>query len=292
MRELGSGVIATTIGLGSWHGSPAPMARPHRHNEIEMNFLENGSMTYLHGGVQITVPAQRFALFWASVPHQLIVTDDSPRCHWVTLPLAWFLQWKLPGQLTRQIMDGKIVIESDAGRAPQDLGLMKQWQADMKTTEAERRDTFLLELEARLRRLALSTTTPAAPVAQANDKKSMAALTRGGLGKVEEMAQFIAVNHGRHLRVAEIAEAVNLHPNYAMSLFRKTFGISLVDYTTQHRISHAQRLLVTTDAKILDIALESGFGSLSRFYASFSAACGQSPKEYRESLKVGREAKA
>ena len=119
----------------------------------------------------------------------------------------------------------------------------------------------------------------------------MAALTRGGLEKVEEMAQFIAVNHGRHLRVAEIAEAVNLHPNYAMSLFRKTFGISLVDYTTQHRISHAQRLLVTTDAKILDIALESGFGSLSRFYASFSAACGQSPKEYRESLKVGREAK-
>jgi AraC-like DNA-binding protein len=282
MRERSSDVVATIIGLRSWVGFPGLMERAHRHNEIEINFVENGSMTYLHAGTQIVVPALRLALFWASVPHQLIAIDDSTRCHWVTLPLAWFLQWKLPGPLTRQIMDGKIVIETDADRSTGDRALMTQWQTDTKSTNTELRDTFLLELQARLRRLSLS--NPASATSP-RDKKSSTSLTRGGLGKVEEMAQFIAVNHGRELRVSEIAEAVNLHPNYAMSLFRKTFGISLVDYTTQHRISHAQRLLVTTDAKILDIALESGFGSLSRFYAAFSKACGQSPKEYRESLR-------
>jgi AraC-like DNA-binding protein len=41
--------------------------------------------------------------------------------------------------------------------------------------------------------------------------------------------------------------------------------VRLVEYTNQHRVSHARRLLVTTNEKILTIALESGFRSLSRF---------------------------
>jgi transcriptional regulator GlxA family with amidase domain len=43
----------------------------------------------------------------------------------------------------------------------------------------------------------------------------------------------------------------------------------------QHRLFHARRLLATTDRKLLDIAMEreSGFGSASRFYESFTRAC-------------------
>ncbi|MCU0718670.1 MAG: helix-turn-helix domain-containing protein [Pirellula sp.] len=53
-------------------------------------------------------------------------------------------------------------------------------------------------------------------------------------------------------------------------------------FVVQHRLSHAQRLLVTTEDSILNIATESGFQSLSRFNEAFKEACGCSPREYRK----------
>ncbi|QDT10828.1 hypothetical protein [Planctomycetes bacterium K23_9] len=38
-----------------------------------------------------------------------------------------------------------------------------------------------------------------------------------------------------------------------MSLFRKTFGTPMTTFIIQHRISHAQQLLVTTDDNTLNI---------------------------------------
>jgi transcriptional regulator GlxA family with amidase domain len=42
---------------------------------------------------------------------------------------------------------------------------------------------------------------------------------------------------------------------------------TITTFIMQHRISHAQRLLITTIDSILDVALSAGFQSLSRFNA-------------------------
>lgn len=101
------------------------------------------------------------------------------------------------------------------------------------------------------------------------------------LTHVERMASYIAQHYTEQVRVEQIAQAVGLHPNYAMALFKKALGISMVECLTQHRIAHAQRLLATTDMKIIDVAVNSGFASVSRFYDAFERICGCSPKEYR-----------
>jgi AraC-like DNA-binding protein len=38
--------------------------------------------------------------------------------------------------------------------------------------------------------------------------------------------------------------------------------------------------------KIIDVALESGYQSASRFYAAFKEICGVSPQEYRKSVEL------
>jgi len=54
------------------------------------------------------------------------------------------------------------------------------------------------------------------------------------------------------------------------------------EYLTRLRVSHAQRLLITTDLKVLDIAMESGFASVAPFYAAFAAHTpGLRPLDYR-----------
>ncbi len=57
-----------------------------------------------------------------------------------------------------------------------------------------------------------------------------------------------------------------------------------MEHLTFHRIAHAQRLLATTDAKVIDVANESGFPSLSRFYAAFRSVCGQTPNAFRQQV--------
>ena len=85
-----------------------------------------------------------------------------------------------------------------------------------------------------------------------------------------------------------IAEANGVNPNYAMNLFRQTFGTTMSHFITEHRIAHAQRLLVTSDETILKVAFAAGFQSLSRFNEAFKAACGCSPRDYRKAHHAER----
>jgi len=72
------------------------MRRPDHHNEVELNFLESGSVTYLLGGNKTTVAAGKLSVFWAAIPHQVIDFGDETAYYVATIPLQCFLQWRLP----------------------------------------------------------------------------------------------------------------------------------------------------------------------------------------------------
>jgi len=76
------------------------------------------------------------------------------------------------------------------------------------------------------------------------------------------------------------------HPDYAATLFKKTFGTTLNRFLVDHRIQHAQRMLVTSDENILQIAFDSGFNSLSRFNAAFKDLCGATPRGFRKTHRL------
>lgn len=277
---------SVTLGLTGWRGRPHLMGRPHRHNEVELNFVERGAITYLFGGTPLTLTAGRLTLFWAAAPHRIVDLAPTTTLCWLTIPLAVFLHWRLPAALTDRVLYGRPVAEA-SGEATQpalDEVLVRRWLDDVRDAGdegAERRRIALLEVEARLRRMALSL------AAEAADAPDITAPVAGGTHtKAEGMAHFIAAHHARELSVADVARAVGLHPNYAMSVFRQAFGMSVVAYLTHYRIADAQRLLATTDLSVLDVAMESGFGSLSRFYAAFRALCGQTPRAYRATLRA------
>jgi AraC-like DNA-binding protein len=67
-----------------------------------------------------------------------------------------------------------------------------------------------------------------------------------------------------------------------MNIFRKAFGTTMVDFLLQHRLSHAQHLLLTTDASVIEVAGSAGFQSLSRFNEAFKRASGCAPRDYRK----------
>jgi AraC-like DNA-binding protein len=99
------------------------------------------------------------------------------------------------------------------------------------------------------------------------------------------MLNFVVQNYLNVTTLSDIAEIGNMTPNSAVRAFRRTIGVPPGYFLNQCRISHAQRLLTETDAKVTDIALEAGFSSLSRFYATFQKLVGVSPGRYRTSWR-------
>lgn len=279
------------FGLASRRDEPGVFDRFHRHNEIELVWLERGSVTYLFSAGRVVVPAGRWAVFWGAMPHQIVAVEAGTIEHWLTVPLAWFLEWRLPAGLVDRLMAGAVVTPTDSapmGSAGDGLRQIEQWHADLRSADQERRTVVLLEAESLLRRLALGL----GELANAGEGSVTRALSPGmaaggglsaaGMRHVEVMAQYIARHYTAPMKVAAIAAAAGLHAEYATTIFRQACGRSLMQYVTEHRISHAQRLLATTDRKVLDIALASGFRTASRFYAAFEAGCGCAPKEYRK----------
>ena len=323
-------IDTASMGLATNWFRPALMQRPHRHNEVEINFLEAGSMTYLFGGTRVHIIAGQLALFWATIPHQVVQVEDTAILHWLTIPFATFLRWQLPDILTQRVIRGNFISGTTLSASQSYQQQFRQWYNDLQQPTPELRKIVALEVEACLWRLSLSSTPSPAPAVEIpveapiyreqagfsristpqlpprlptssteeanrvstnpapNERNGQPEDTASSseLSPVERMASFIADHYTEPLPIARIAREVHLHPNYAMSLFRNNYAISIVDYITQYRIAHAQRLLVTTELNVSQIAIESGFGSVSRFYTAFKAACEQSPGEYRASLSL------
>jgi AraC-like DNA-binding protein len=261
---------------------PRQMPRPDRHDEIEVNFLDRGTLTYLIGGERVVVHPRRVTVFWAAVPHQIVAVDRATFYYVVTVPFGWVLQWGLPEQLMTALTQGQIVVDSNADRAKLDQRLFEQWHEDVELAPEANRQIVVLELRARLLRLANSVMDSRPPLKAVAEATSPRLQTN--LEKAETMACFVARNYTSRIQIKDIAECVALHPDYAATLFRKTFGTTLNALMTRHRVAHAQRKLVTSDDRIVNIAQDSGFDSLSRFNRAFKQLAGTTPRDYRKTL--------
>ncbi len=248
------------------------MPRPDRHNEIELNLLMSGAITYLLGGRRTTVEAGKLGIFWAAIPHQIVDFDGEYPYFVLTFPLSEFLRAGLDRRLINRILQGELLIDS-ALDVFEEIAF-RRWVQDLASKTPTLARAAQLEIRARLLRLSQriadgpAETTP--PI----------------LNRADQLACYIALNYQLPLTSQSIADANQLHPNYAMNLFRSTFGTTMSAFIVQHRISHAQRLLVTTDDAILNISLESGFQSLSRFNEAFKEICGCSPRDYRKAHRM------
>ncbi|MBC8101041.1 MAG: helix-turn-helix domain-containing protein [Cytophagales bacterium] len=293
-----------TLGLAAWTGQSHGMASAHRHLDLEINFVLSGTMRYLVGGRLVDRPPHRLCLLWGGVPHQMIRSRQTPEVIWVTVPLAGILRWGLPDHLIRPLLAAGFL--ADPAPRSGDLDLLNQWLSDLpgrgerqaSGSEADPAGGIvLLEIEARLRRFAQSLSHPlAAPLGTDLGAAETGRTPEGsggsatahhdrGLAAVEAMAQYLSRHFRDDIGVADIARSAHLHPNYAMTLFRRHTGMTLTRYLTLQRVAHAQRLLATTDDPIQEIAFGSGFQSISRFYEAFRQQTGNSPYRFRLHLQ-------
>lgn len=260
-----------TFGFAVWPSRVSPQHnRPHRHNEIELNYVQQGTITYLYAGSEVTIGERESAVFWGAVPHQLIHHEPVTTIDIATIPLENVLQWELPQDFLLTLLAGVLVRVSEQYLQPYGAAMYHQWHRDMLAGDLH---IALMEVKAFLHRCARS--------------EHMVAVDAPGRApdKARQMAHFISQHFQQPLNVSDVAETVSLHPHYAMQVFKQVFEMTIIDYLTQQRIAYVQQRLLTTDEKIIEIAYDAGFQTVSHFYTAFRQWCGQAPGKYRAALR-------
>lgn len=272
-----------SVAAFSFQITSAYMPAFHQHNDLELGFLDcDKPLPFTAGQQKLLLPVRRFFLFWSLVPHRNHAKAEKANIRgWsVNIPFSDFLGWRLSENLKREILQGKVVVDPETGNGPRDKENFMRWAADTDSSDPDARRSMLLEIEARLCRLSMALRKAEAASGRASPSNTSTDLDRFGI-----MVQHVTNNYRGPLQVTDIAAAAGIHPKYAMRLFRQICGITLLQYLTQHRVWHAQRLLASSTLTLDQIARESGFGSLSRFHDVFKRYCGASPGEYRISAR-------
>ena len=267
----------TPYGLTCEVWRPNVMRRPDRHNEIEINYLPGGSITYLIHDRKIHVAKGGLVIFWALLPHQIVEYNGDSPYFVVTIPFTLISQWNMPKPFLDILFKGQVQLFETVQNTQKTKDMFQQWALDLDGNKDYLNEVCTLEIQAYLKRLMQQ---------QPRINASKLKMEMPTMNLVEKMAIFIAQNFTNPIKVTDVAFAVGIHPDYANSIFKQTFDESLSRYLIQQRVLYAQRKLSISIDPITSIAYEAGFNSISRFNASFRKFVGKTPRAYRKMFQT------
>lgn len=256
---------------------PGIMNTAHWHAQIEVNYVFNGFVEYEMPDGQLRLDQGALAVFWGGMPHRVCDTGDYTFFHAIHLPLYHFFRLRLGEAIQHRLMAGAAFVTRTP--QPDDDAAFARRAEGLRSSQAARVRHSIDELLLRIERMEFE-----APELLGRDlARPCEARSPGqpGFQCIRKICEFIAANFREDIHSSDVALSADIHPKYAMSVFKKSTGMSLGEYITLLRLSYAQSLLVEEDASILQIAMDSGFGSLSAFNKCFRKKAGMTPSEFK-----------
>lgn len=99
--------------------------------------------------------------------------------------------------------------------------------------------------------------------------------------KLNKVVEFVDTNYMHNITLDEAAAYSGFCKFHFSRLFKEYMGCTFYDYLTNQRIKVTEMLLTHNELSITDIALLSGFSSISTFNRIFKQKKGCTPGEYR-----------
>ena len=192
------------------------------------------------------------------------------------IPLTQFFQWQLPDEFRRDLLSGKMIVESEDSVIKSYM--IDRWHSDYQKNLPAFKQLIEHELAVSFQRIGLTGWSDLEGGQYAPDASQ---ISSKGIRHISGMLSYMSENYHLPIKVQNIAEYVGLNRNYAANLFSSIMHTTLKHYLQCLRVHRAQALLLETDRQIADIAFECGFTALSSFYDAFKEHCAVTPKQFR-----------
>jgi len=119
-------------------------------------------------------------------------------------------------------------------------------------------------------------------VALAADHESEHTAALNAEERVTRAVRAIERRTDANLSLAALAQQSGLSPYHFLRTFERLTGVTPHQYVLRARLRAAAMRLATEAGRVIDVALDSGFGDVSNFNRAFRTEFGVSPRAYRQ----------
>lgn len=247
--------------------NPAPARFPHFHDAIELvwfdqvagQLVSEDGIFELAAGTLVFVPSMR--------QHDFAIGCG---------PQHWMVAHIDPSMLAAasesgiRCADRCVIVRFDTDRRAR-MSMLFSWLAELAVDEAVHRpaigmivNLLLIEISGQSKAIASQPATTFTP-----------------LDRLRPALEFIARDPAAAISLGQAATLCHLSDSYFSRRFKAIFGINFSDYLRSYRLRIAARRLLTSGARIADIAYETGFATPAHFTAAFRERYGVAPRSYR-----------
>lgn len=116
-------------------------------------------------------------------------------------------------------------------------------------------------------------------------RKTLDSASSGEDERLEILRRYIDENISRELPQDKLTRIALLGKSKLKESFKKRYDMTITEYIQRRRIALAERLMLSTELDISEIAASVGYRSHSRFSALFKRYKGMTPLEFREIVR-------
>ncbi len=99
--------------------------------------------------------------------------------------------------------------------------------------------------------------------------------------RLKKLFKYVQNHYHEPIHVSDMADLCNMNYSYFSRYFKKLTGKTFVEYVNYIRLTEAEKLLLTTNLNVTQIAFSTGFSSASYFIKIFKKHRGLSPNKMR-----------
>lgn len=107
--------------------------------------------------------------------------------------------------------------------------------------------------------------------------------------RILQINNYIRSNYAQDISLKDLSEKLFLSIGYLSRFFKKNYGMSFAEYLTNIRLYHAVEDLLYTNVPITHVAYDNGFTNAAVFNKAFKKAYGETPSSFRKKAVSEKE---
>lgn len=256
----------------------------HWHNEIEVIYVERGTVKLLLNGEEYLLTQNNFYFINKEALHQFSSEDKELVYYAYVFPME-YLDFKLEDYCQSTSVNPLTTTLAFPLTIPTSNASYKRILNEIhELFEISEQQLLGYQLNAKACLYKI--------ISLLQRDNSFVELSSGDLARssktadMKKLLTYLQSNYKNPITLADAALMLGYSTSYFCTFFKNSFGINFVDYLNHYRIEKSCILLVSTKLPVMEIAFEVGFKNFSYFIRTFKKIIHMTPLEHRRANQM------
>lgn len=281
-ENITHGTVMFPFAFYEWFGDFNYSVKLHWHEETEILYLEEGTFHFTNNMKKHVIQAPAIAFIGAGEIHSIDLLEKQRESALLFhMEMLYFEHFDIiKAHILKPLVEKKLVFPQFI--FPQDRNWKEILSLYQKTITEARNSCISSQIKVKAYLLEL--------IAVLYENNYIVSLEKieepitYQVEKVKKVITYIHENYNNTISTCKLACLIGMNEQYFCRYFKKITGKTLTEYINLIRIEKAAELLLKTQNKVIDIAIECGYSSIGYFNKKFKSIKSMTPQEFRKSM--------